>query len=154
MVGVFHHIGDEGDFTNTIEQILAYNGVVTFDGAYKSVYQHRERLAEKRPLMFIQGDTIGGRGVMTEDEINDLAQNYNFTLGWHGWSHERLTDLPDHSVIRELSNPDPNVYKLYAYPHGDFDERTRNIVQKMGYLKAYSTTQGNDHPYSLHREYI
>lgn len=153
-VAVFHHIGEptEDKFTHSIEQILAYGGIITFDGAYTSLWEHREKLAEKAPILFVQGDTLGTDGVMTMQQVVEL-NSLGFVIGWHGWSHRRLPELPDHEVIKEL-NPDSNFYKLYAYPHGDFDDRTKQLVKDMGYLRAYSTTQGNDDLFSLRREYV
>lgn len=152
MVAVFHHIGDEGSFTNPLSQILNYEGVLTFDGAYLSVWQNRKVLYERNPILFVQADTIGNPGVCSWEQILELGEE-GFVLGWHGHTHRRLTELPDHAVIRELT-PHNSDFKLYAYPHGDFDERTANLVKEMGYLRAYSTTQGNDDNYSLYREYI
>lgn len=154
-IAVFHHIGESGDYTNTIEQILAYDGIITFDGAYTSVWEHRKQLAHKDIVIFVQWNTLGTDGVMTEAQLNELARGYGFHLGWHGNTHRRLTELPDHAVIAELTTPPGWVFvPLYAYPHGDFDERTKQLVKEMGYLRAYSTTQGNDDPFSLHREYV
>lgn len=151
-IAVFHKIGESGDYTNTIEQILAYEGIITFDGAYTSLWEHREKLAEKEPILFVQANTLGTEGVMTWEQVRELGVK-GFILGWHGRTHRRLTELPDHIVTRELTPAFPE-FKLYAYPHGDFDERTKQLVRDMGYLRAYSTTQGNDDPFSLHREYI
>lgn len=155
-VAIFHHIGDEGDFTNTIDEILAFDGVITFDGAYNSVWEHREALEDREPILFVQGDTVGQPGVMSWEEILHLAHHYQFIIGWHGWTHRKLTDLPDHVVINELI-PAKEIegVKLYAYPHGEWDERVAKIVQQMGYIRAYSTTQGNnDNDFAIYRKYI
>lgn len=154
---VFHHIGESGDYTNTIEQILAYDGLVTFDGAYKSVWENAYLMRGKlkhMPIIFVQGDTVGTEGVCNRAEILTLSQT-GFLLGWHGWSHRRLPELSDDEVRKELSPPDWLMANaLYAYPHGDFDERTKQLVREAGFWEGYSTTQGNDDRYSLHREYI
>lgn len=152
-VAVFHRIGDEGEYTNPIQQILDYEGIITFDGAYKSVYEYRFELGPKNPILFVQADTVGTPGVCTWEEIGELAR-LGFTLGWHGRSHRKLPDLPDHAVIRELTPSGPE-FKLYAYPHGNWDARVAKIVKDMGYLRAYSTTQGEDgNDYAIIREYL
>lgn len=152
-VAVFHKIGTEGEYTNTIEEILNFDGVITFDGAYKSVYEHREVLGKREPILFIQYDTIDTEGVCTLDEISEL-EDCGFVIGWHGRTHRRLTELPDHAVINELSHNLPNI-KLYAYPHGDWDGRVAKLVKDMGYLRAYSTTQGEDgNDFAIPRVYI
>lgn len=149
---VCHKIGTEGEFTNTLEEILAYDGQITFDGAYDSVREHAYELAKREPIMFVQGDTVGTPGVMSWSEIFELEE-MGFVLGWHGWSHRKLTELPDHVVIKELEN-NLKRCRLYAYPHGDFDERTKKLVQDMGYIRAYSTTQGDGSDFAIVREYL
>lgn len=153
-VAVFHHISDEKkDFHNTIEEILAFDGVITFDGAYRSVYVHRQALKDREPILFIQGNTVGTEGVCSQKEIAELV-DMGFVLGWHGWTHRRLTELPDHVVINEL-NPPTDSYKLYAYPHGEWDDRVAKLVKEMGYFRAYSTTQGVEgNDFAIPREYL
>lgn len=157
-VAVFHRIGEptEDKFCHSIDQILAFDGQITFDGAYESVYEHREELKDKDIIVFIQATTIGKEGVMSLSQIHELGIRYGFHIGWHGWSHRKLTELPDHAVIAELSPPKEwNVLPIYAYPHGDFDDRTINLVKQMGYLQAYSTTQGEEsNDYAIRRIYI
>lgn len=151
---VFHKIGtpNRETFTNSIEQILECDEI-SFDGAYRSVWEHREQLKDKEPILFVQGETVGDEGVCTMDEIRELANDYKFILGWHGWSHRKLTELPDHTVIKELTAPH-EFCKLYAFPHGEFDERVKKIVQDMGFLRAYSTTQGDGSNYAIIRKYL
>lgn len=154
MVGVFHKIGEpsEDHMVNSLEQILGFNGQITFDGAYLSVWEHRDELAQKEPVLFIQGDTVGYDDVCSWRQIEELLA-IGFIAGWHGWTHRRLTELPDHVVVRELTAT--SNYKLYAYPHGDWDERVAKLVKDMGYLRAYSTTQGEEgNDFAIPRTYI
>lgn len=154
MVAVFHHIGEptEDKFTRSLEQILAYQGLITFDGAYKEVYEHRQVLGAREPIMFIQWDTIGTDGVCTLDEIAELKKA-GFTIGWHGHTHRRLTELTDDEIRQEIHS-ELGPMLAYAYPHGDFDERAKRLIEEAGYLYAYSTTQGDDSDYARRREYI
>lgn len=157
MTAVFHRIGPKEDFQNPIEEILAFDGIITFDGVYKSVFEHRKALKGRDAIMFITGSQVGREGFCSWPELETLHRSFGFIAGWHGHTHRRLTELSDHAVIAELtpSCKSPQLFNnLYAYPHGDFDERTRNLVEQMGYKRAYSTTQGDDHPFSLRREYI
>lgn len=154
MTAVFHRIGEpsEDHFTNSIEQILDYDGQITFDGAYDSLWKHREKLAEKDPVLFVQGNTVGEEGILSWTQITEL-DTMGWIIGWHGWTHRRLPELSDQAVIKELTPSNP-MFKLYAYPHGDFDERTKKLVEQMGYLRGYSTTQGDDSDFAIRREYI
>lgn len=157
-VAVFHKVGEpsEDHIVNSLEQILNFDGQVTFDGAYESVYKHREILRDRDVIIFIQADTLGKSGVMNFSQVSELCIRYGFHLGWHGWSHRKLTELPDYAVIAELSPPaEWNVLPLYAYPHGDWDERTASLVKQMGFLRAYSTTQGEEgNDFAIPRIYV
>lgn len=151
---VFHHIGkpSEDKMTHSIKQILECDDI-SFDGAYECVWTHREQLKGKEPILFVQGETVGTEGVCTSEQIKTLANEYGFILGWHGWSHRKLTELEDHVIIKELTAP-REFSKLYAYPHGEYDERVKKIVKDMGFLRAYSTTQGDNDDFSIRREYL
>lgn len=154
-VAVFHHIGEpsKDHMVNSIEQILGFDGQITFDGAYESVWDYSGFLRKKHtPILFVQGNTMGDDGVLTEVHIRTLG-NLGFVIGWHGWSHRKLVELNDDEVRKELQKPDW-ITPVYAYPHGEFDERTKQLVKEAGYVRAYSTTQGNDDPFSLRREYV
>lgn len=157
-IAVFHRIGNEANFVNPIEQILAYDGIITFDGAYESVYHHRKELASRKPILFIQGDTVGTDGVCKWWQIMELVYRWGFQLGWHGHSHRKLTELNAGEVYKEI-RPDgplwPSEYKYYAYPHGDWDNKVAAIVRQAGYEKAYSTTQGEEgNDFAIIREYL
>lgn len=152
---VFHHIGTptEDKFTHSIKQILEFDGQITFDGAYVSLWPHRKALAKRNPILFIQGSTLGEEGVLSVDEVTSL-QSLGFILGWHGWSHKRLTELSPEEIENELDRPDW-VEPVYAYPHGDFNQVAIDKLKELGYRQAYSTTQGeDDNVYAIKRLYI
>lgn len=153
-VGVFHRIGESNreTFTNSIEQILGFEGLLTFDGVYESVFEHRLALKDKRPVLFISGTQIGRDGFCNKEQLLEL-EYLGFSLGWHGWTHDRLTNMNELQILSELHKPNW-IGWLYAYPHGDFNEQSKSLIKSMGYVNAYSTTQGSDDFYSLRREYI
>jgi hypothetical protein len=154
MVAVFHRIGEptEDKFTHSLKQILDYGGEVTFDGAYTSLYEHRQELAKLKPILFVQGGTVGKEGICTWEQIWQL-EDLGFVLGWHGWSHDRLTELSEEQIRKELQSSFST--KLYAYPHGDYSELAISVIKDCGYEKAYSTTQGEkDNDFAIFREYL
>lgn len=151
-VAVFHRIGTEGEFTDTIEDILAFEGEVTFDGVYTSVFDHRHLLAKKQPILFITGNQIGREGYCNREQLEELKA-LGFTLGWHGWSHNKLTELSEDKILAELHKPDW-ISNIYAYPHGDFNDTAKDWLKKLLYTKAYSTTQGDDDVFSIRRTYL
>lgn len=155
MVGVFHRIGtpEPGNFTNSIEQILAFPGLITFDGVYTSVFDNRLALKDKKAILFVSGDQIGREGFCNKEQLLEL-ERLGHILAWHGWSHRKLTELSENDIRSELSRPDW-VKPFYAYPHGDFDKRSIDILKKLGYRQAYSTTQGeNGNEFAIYRHYI
>lgn len=149
---VCHRIGTKGEFTDPIEDILAHQGQITFDGVYTSVFDHRHLLAPKLPILFISGDQIGREGFCNTEQLLELKK-LGFILGWHGWSHRKVTELSRTELWTELSKP-TWVNDVYAYPHGDFDEQAMNMLKELGYKKAYSTTQGDENVFSLRRSYL
>jgi len=153
-VAVFHHISDEKkDFHNTLEEILNYDGIVTFDGAYESVFGVRRQLEAKNPILFVSGNQIGRESFCNMLQLEQLKRE-GWVIGWHGWSHRKLVELSDKEINYELRCPE-FFARLYAYPHGDWDGRVAKIVKDMGYLRAYSTTQGEqDNDFAIPREYI
>lgn len=151
-VGVFHHIGEptSDKFTHSIEQILAFDGLITFDGVYESVFAHRTVLGRRHPIAFVTGNQIGREGFCNKEQLLELRR-WGFRLGWHGWSHDKLTET--RAAFEEIQRPDW-IEPYYAYPHGDFDAFTTSLLGNNGYINAYSTTQGDDKPFSLRREYV
>lgn len=155
MVAVFHRVGtpSEDKMCHSLEQILDYEGQVTFDGAYLSVWDNREALAKLNPILFVQGNTINTKGVCTYSQILEM-EDIGFQLGWHGYTHRRLPSLSDDELAKEL-NPPNEFRRYYAYPHGEFDERCRDVIRnKSIFFQAFSTTQGDDDDFSLKREYV
>lgn len=153
-VAVFHCIGepDRTTFTNSIEQITNYDGLVTFDGIYKSVWEHREQLPEGT-ILFMAGNAIG-KDFITKQQLLTLVDEFDCLFGWHTWTHRNLTTLSDSEIREELDAPAWYPRSFFAYPYGEFDERVIKLVKEAGYRKAYSTTQGDGSDYAIIREYL
>jgi hypothetical protein len=151
MVAVFHRIGtpDKATFTNSVEQVNSVEEA-TYDGIYTSVFDNRLHL--KPGILFISGDQIGREGFCNKEQLLELKR-WGFKLGWHGWSHRRLTELSIQEIHAELRKPDW-IEPLYAYPHGDFNEETKEIIEVAGYEKAYSTIQGDGSDFAIIRKYL
>jgi peptidoglycan/xylan/chitin deacetylase (PgdA/CDA1 family) len=160
-VAVFHRIGrpEMGNFTNSLEQIEAFDGHITFDGVYDGVWEYRDavgELARERPLwLFFAGDTLGTDGFITKQKLLTLTDEYGCLFGWHTWSHPDLTKLSDDEVRHELDAPAWVPRTAFAYPYGAFNERVIELVKEAGYKTAYSTTQGeSDNEFAIRRVYI
>lgn len=155
-VAVFHKIGEstEDKFTHSLEQILSYEGQITFDGVYESVFDNRLALKDRRPLLFISGNQVGREGYCNKEQLLEL-EYLGFVLGWHGWSHDKLTELTYIQILSELHKPDWINSGFYAYPHGDFNDLALEAIKTMGYKEAYSTTQGEEgNDFAIPRIYV
>lgn len=150
---VFHRVGPptEDHFQHSIEQINSVEGLKTFDGVHKSVWTWADKLNLKGSVLFVCGDFVGKDDYCDWNQLMDLVIEHGCELGWHSWSHRDLT-LAGTDVLRELESPIPMFQ--FAYPYGEFTDDLVSEVAGSGYARAFSTTQGNDNPFSLRREYI
>lgn len=148
-VAVFHHISDEKkDFHNSIEQILAFDGQITFDGIYNSVWEYREALRNKGAILFVSANSE-----LDYNKIFELWTKYGFQVGWHTATHPDLTKLTDNEVRAEIGSD--FATDLFAYPFGEYDCRVIELVKEAGYKKAYSTTQGEEgNDFAIPRVYL
>ena len=166
-----HNIGTENHSNyHTREQVLACNDMIGFDGIYKNVYDNQDILKTKSGVFFVMGDYIGKDNSFdlpnvpkleqycTLEEIDEMCNKYNFTIGWHTWSHPDLTKLSKDEIIKEITPPRPMKY--FAYPYGNFNDLVIECVKEAGYEKAWSVTQGSlsvfekDHRYKIYRPYL
>ena len=167
-----HNIGTENHSNyNTIEQIVACNDPIGFDGIYKNVFENGQILQEKSGIFFIMGNYIGKDNTFDLPHVPKLEQycNWyeiiqlikdlpNFYLGWHTWSHPDLTTLNKEQIIHEITPP--FSMETFAYPYGRFNDLVIQCVKEVGYKKAYSVTQGSrnpndtDHEFKIYRDYI
>jgi peptidoglycan/xylan/chitin deacetylase (PgdA/CDA1 family) len=83
---------------------------------------------------------------MTADELAGFARHPLVTIGAHGHSHSKLTQLPDsemaHDVRRgadELRSLVPSPVDLFAYPHGAVNDRVVEVVRRSGFALALTT---------------
>jgi len=163
MTYLLHNIGELSNRNyNSRGEILAANGVLTFDGVYRNVWENRDILQGRTVILFVMGDHVGkdnsfDRKMPLEkmaswDEIVDLCR-MGCRLGWHTWSHRDLRKLNDEELTKEVTPPWPMDY--FAYPYGRFDERVENAVRTAGFKNAYCAGKyGNGGQYQLRRRYL
>ena len=162
---VCHRIGPHklSSNWNTRQEIEVCPDVLTFDGVYTEVYQHREFLkTKKRVILFIAGHYVGKDNSFDKEEtlglfcdweaLFKLKMDYGFELGWHSWSHRVLTTLTDEEVEKELTPP--FHCKLLAWPYGNCNSRVANIAMSLGYTEAFSVNQGDGSQYQRMRHYL
>lgn len=167
-----HNIGTEHHSNyNTIEEIMACQDPIGFDGIYRNVYQHRHLLQDKIGIFFVMGDYMGKDNSFDLPNVPKLEQYCswdemgvmlidlpNFKIGWHTWSHPDLTTLSREQIIKEITPPFP--MDTFAYPYGRYNDLVVDCVKEVGYKAAFSVTQGSTNPndvdyqYKIYRSYI
>jgi len=160
-----HNIGyvENSNYT-TPAKLLACTERIGFDGIYRNVYLYKDLLLQlqKPPILFVMGSYVGKDNSFdhpqpleeycTWDQIMDLAINYRCELGWHTWTHPKLTELGDFDLLNECKPPFPMKY--FAYPYGSVDQRVATVVKNLGYQEAWSVSQGDDTQFQRRRTYI
>jgi peptidoglycan/xylan/chitin deacetylase (PgdA/CDA1 family) len=96
------------------------------------------------------------KGFLTSNELKDMAELDKVDIGSHTVSHPYLTTLNDRDALHELKDSKSYLedllgkpVNLFAYPHGDYDQRIRDLVEDAGYeiarnSKFSSNTQITD----------
>lgn len=159
---LLHNIGDKKNRNyNTREEVERANGLLTFDGIYKNVWENRDVLKGKKFILFIMGNYVGKDNSfdkkMPLEEISDWQEIMELVamgglLGWHTWSHADLTKLSYDEIIKEISPPIP--MELFAYPYGRFNDIVVKAVKDVGYKYAFSVNRGDNSPYQKIRKYL
>lgn len=101
------------------------------------------------------------RKMLSWRQIHEMA-NHNIQFGSHTVSHPKLTELDDDSVNKELVQSKQIIEDQlgsecmhFAYPYGQFTEKTRELVRQAGFKTACSTRSGFNNaerdPFILHR---
>ncbi len=86
----------------------------------------------------------------------------NFRIGAHAESHSPLTSLPRSERLSEIERSRDRCMEIvggtvpgFAYPHGDLDAATRDMVQQAGFSWACGTrdsfVKAEDDPFDLPR---
>lgn len=165
-----HQIGDRTQLGrpnpnfNTLSEILAYQGPISFDGIYESVYTHYKALKGKDVTFFFSGKYVGEDNQFDVhtgqpltrfcdyDQIREMADYLGARLGYHGWAHRRCVGLTRDELVAELSPPQclriwtatRGQHLWLAWPYGDFDDEAIRVAKWLGYDGAYSCMQGDE----------
>jgi len=87
--------------------------------------------------------------IMSDDEARALAADGRVTLGAHSVTHPSLPSLSEDAQRAEMAESKRRVeeiagtaIKRFAYPFGDFDERSARLAREIGFEFAVSTEPG------------
>lgn len=163
---IYHQIGPEkhGSNWNTAGELERTPGIQTFDGVYESVYWHRD-LIRPGAILFVTGGYLGedngwdtGRQgpierYCTKEQLLELVADCGAHLGWHTWTHPRLTIVGDDQLERELTPPDWIPTEFFAYPYGAWNRHVVGAVHDMGYRAAFVVGRRGNNQFTLPRSH-
>ena len=141
------------EFENAVDQNnLNKKILLTIDDGFSSFYEKAWPILKEQKIpfiIFINTETIGARGYMSWDEIEDISK-YDFVhIGNHSHSHGYLVDEKDEK-IREDIKLAKNIFKkklnyetkFFAYPFGEYKTSYIKIVEELGFLFAFGQHSG------------
>jgi len=85
--------------------------------------------------------------MMTVEQMMDMGQHPLCTIGVHTCSHPHLSRLGKMEQKREIANCKSDLESILgkrifhlAYPHGDYNHDTLEIVSELGFVTAVTTS--------------
>jgi peptidoglycan/xylan/chitin deacetylase (PgdA/CDA1 family) len=116
---------------------------LTFDDGSGDQYSVRSMLAQRsmHATFYINSGTVGTPGVMTWNQLSDLAADGN-EIGGHTVDHVMLTTVSPSEARRQIAEDRQALLSHgftvtnFAYPYGDYDASVERIVRKCGYSSA------------------
>lgn len=139
--------------------------MLTFDDGYKDFYSDVFPLLKKyqvKATVYVIVDFLGRKDFLTKEQIKEMSDSNLVEIASHTLSHVYLKTSPEEIAKSEILESkiilenilNKPVYD-FAYPYGAFNEKTKEIVKKAGYLSAVSVIPGNvqgfNNRYYLHR---
>ncbi len=129
---------------------------ITIDDAYLSVYTKAWPILKKLNLpftLFVSTDVIDNNlsNYMSWDQIRELVDN-GVLIGSQTKSHPHLHRLSSKEILNEIEYSNKRFIKelgfkpkLFAYPYGEYDNKTIEIVQGSGFEAAFGQHSGVAH---------
>lgn len=126
--------------------------LITFDDGHQSFSEKAFPILKKHQfpvMMFLISENVkeGLHGSMTAPEVRELLKDPLFDIGAHTKTHSHLTEILVEAAKEEIKGSKTELENLFqrpvryfAYPFGDFDSKTRDIVQDAGYRLAFTTS--------------
>ena len=129
---------------------------ITIDDAYLSVYTKAWPILKKLNLpftLFISTDVIDNNfsNYMNWNQIRELVDN-GVLVGSQTKSHPHLHRLSSKQILNEIEYSNKRFIKelgfkpkLFAYPYGEYDNKTIEIVKGSGFEAAFGQHSGVAH---------
>lgn len=134
---------------------------ITFDDGYHSVYTNALPIMKKHNFaftVFINTSLVGGDNFMTWDKLRELTE-HGGTIANHSVNHPHLVRALDGEseqqwstrIHDEVIDAEKIIVKqigfsprLLAYPYGEYDNRVKHIVNKLGFVGFTQHSGGFD----------
>ena len=129
---------------------------ITIDDAYLSVYTKAWPILKRLNLpftLFISTDVIDNNfsNYMNWDQIRELVDD-GILVGSQTKSHPHLHRLSSKEILNEIESSNKSFIKelgfkptLFAYPYGEYDNKTIEIVKGSGFEAAFGQHSGVAH---------
>jgi len=130
---------------------------VTFDDGYHSTLRDAAPIFVEHRVpfhVFVTKAYVESRDprYLTASQLHELLKVPGATLGLHGSTHSKFTQLTEDSLRRELRESRDWLQQLIgrpitslSYPHGDFDPRVKSVVAECGFTTAACSNIGTFH---------
>lgn len=131
--------------------------VITFDDGYKDNFTNAYPVLQKfnfPATIFITTDLIGrvdsrGFEMMSASDLKEMHASGLIDIEPHSLSHPKLAKCGREEALREIRGSKETLEKLlgktcefFAYPYGNHNEETVNIVRELGFAAAVTVEEG------------
>lgn len=125
-------------------QYPAQSFILTFDDGYLDQFQNAWPLLQKYSLtatFFIVSDFVGKDGYMNQLQIDQLRSN-GMEIGGHSVHHKNLAKMEYEQEVEEIAPSLRDTAPIFAYPSGQFNVVTLDILSGLGVKAAVTTNLG------------
>lgn len=139
---------DDG-YSQNIAEVLAildrYNFTATFFITVGYIYRQADYSGK---------DYWRGWNFLSFQELKNFLNTKN-TIGTHSYSHRSLTTLSSQEAEQEVVKSKKDLegalnikIDMFSYPHGKFNKKITQILEKNGYFAACSSISGKNNSYT------
>jgi peptidoglycan/xylan/chitin deacetylase (PgdA/CDA1 family) len=128
---------------------------ITFDDGYADTPAAIDDLrdAELRATVYVTAGTVGVGDGLSAEQVRGLAEfDATVEVGAHTVSHPRLDEINAEHARQEIADSKRLLESIidkpiqtFAYPHGAYDTRARDLVIEAGYQSAAAVKNALSH---------
>ena len=129
--------------------------IITFDDGFADTRAAVEVLLDGglAASVFVTSGLIGLEGMLTRDGVRELAGlSRRVELGAHTVTHPRLDEIGPARAAREIGGSRSALEQIaempvgsFAYPHGAYDRRVRELVAEAGFSAGAAVKNALSH---------